>query len=62
MAALRMADAEMDIRAYTKYNETEILDLYASVGWTAYTDSSYSPVLFDKLVQANTSSPKNSGR
>lgn len=28
----------MEIRAYTEYNETEILDLYASVGWTAYTD------------------------
>lgn len=28
----------MEIRAYTKYNEAEILDLYASVGWTAYTD------------------------
>ena len=28
----------MEIRTYTEYNETEILDLYASVGWTAYTD------------------------
>ena len=28
----------MEIRAYTEYNEAEILDLYASVGWTAYTD------------------------
>ena len=28
----------MEIRAYTKYNVAEILDLYASVGWTAYTD------------------------
>ena len=28
----------MEIIAYTKYNVAEILDLYASVGWTAYTD------------------------
>lgn len=28
----------MEIRAYMEYNEAEILDLYASVGWTAYTD------------------------
>lgn len=28
----------MEIRAYTEYDESEILDLYASVGWTAYTD------------------------
>ena len=28
----------MEIRVYTEYNEAEILDLYASVGWTAYTD------------------------
>ena len=28
----------MEIRAYTEYNEAEILALYASVGWTAYTD------------------------
>ena len=28
----------MEIRAYTEYNESEILGLYASVGWTAYTD------------------------
>ena len=27
----------MEIREYTKYNETEILRLYGSVGWTAYT-------------------------
>ena len=27
----------MEIREYTTYNETEILELYASVGWTAYT-------------------------
>ncbi len=27
----------MDIRAYTAYNEAEILPLYAQVGWTAYT-------------------------
>ena len=27
----------MEIREYTTYNETEILKLYASVGWTAYT-------------------------
>ena len=29
----------MEIRAYTEYNEAEILGLYASVGWTAYTDA-----------------------
>ena len=28
----------MEIRAYSNYNEEEILPLYASVGWTAYTD------------------------
>ena len=28
----------MEIRAYAEYNEAEILGLYASVGWTAYTD------------------------
>lgn len=28
----------MEIREYTSYNEEEILNLYASVGWTAYTD------------------------
>lgn len=28
----------MEIREYTIYNEKEILALYASVGWTAYTD------------------------
>lgn len=28
----------MEIRAYTEYNEAEILGLYASVGWAAYTD------------------------
>jgi len=28
----------MEIREYTVYNEKEILALYASVGWTAYTD------------------------
>ena len=28
----------MEIREYTTYNETEILALYASVGWTAYTE------------------------
>lgn len=27
----------MEIREYTTYNETEILELYTSVGWTAYT-------------------------
>ena len=27
----------MEIREYRIYNETEILPLYASVGWTAYT-------------------------
>ena len=27
----------MDIREYTNYNEGEILDLYARVGWTNYT-------------------------
>ncbi len=28
----------MEIREYQTYNEQEILDLYQSVGWTAYTD------------------------
>ncbi len=28
----------IEIHTYTTYNEREILDLYASVGWTAYTD------------------------
>lgn len=28
----------MEIREYTTYNEEEILRLYTSVGWTAYTD------------------------
>ena len=28
----------MEIRAYKNYNEQEILKLYSSVGWTAYTD------------------------
>ena len=28
----------MEIREYGTYNESEILRLYASVGWTAYTD------------------------
>lgn len=28
----------MEIREYENYNETEILNLYSSVGWTAYTD------------------------
>lgn len=29
----------MEIREYKTYNEEEILRLYASVGWTAYTDN-----------------------
>lgn len=29
----------MDIREYKIYNENEILNLYASVGWTAYTEN-----------------------
>ena len=28
----------MEIREYKNYNEQEILNLYRSVGWTAYTD------------------------
>ena len=28
----------MEIREYLSYNEKEILALYSSVGWTAYTD------------------------
>ena len=28
----------MEIREYSNYNEEEILPLYASVGWTAYTN------------------------
>ena len=30
----------MEIKEYGTYDESEILPLYASVGWTAYTDSS----------------------
>ena len=29
----------MEIREYRTYNEQEILSLYTSVGWTAYTDA-----------------------
>ena len=29
----------MIIKEYKNYNESEILSLYSSVGWTAYTDS-----------------------
>ncbi len=29
----------MEIREYDTYNEADILRLYASVGWTAYTDA-----------------------
>lgn len=29
----------MEIREYTTYHEEEILHLYASVGWTAYTEN-----------------------
>ena len=29
----------MDIREYKNYKEQEILNLYPSVGWTAYTDN-----------------------
>ena len=29
----------MEIREYLQYNEAEILSLYSSVGWTAYTDT-----------------------
>lgn len=28
----------MEIKNYSAYNEKEILKLYSSVGWTAYTD------------------------
>lgn len=35
----------MEIREYKTYNEPEILRLYASVGWTAYTDQ---PVVLRK--------------
>lgn len=28
----------MEIREYTSFNEPEVLNLYSSVGWTAYTD------------------------
>ena len=31
-------DSHMEIREYKAYNEAEILSLYTSVGWTAYTD------------------------
>lgn len=29
----------ISIKPYTDYNEKEIIDLYSSVGWKAYTDS-----------------------
>lgn len=29
---------EMEIKEYKEYNESELLELYASVGWTAYTN------------------------
>lgn len=29
----------MEIKEYNTYNETEILNLYTSVGWTSYTDN-----------------------
>lgn len=29
----------MDLREYTCYNQSEILNLYSSVGWTNYTDN-----------------------
>lgn len=29
----------MEIKAYTKFNEEEIMQLYASVGWRAYTEN-----------------------
>ena len=29
----------MTIEEYTNYNESDILSLYSSVGWTAYTDA-----------------------
>lgn len=29
----------MEIKKYEFYNESEIIDLYSSVGWTAYTDN-----------------------
>ncbi len=32
----------MEIREYLNYNETEILRLYAAVGWTAYTQDAES--------------------
>lgn len=38
MTALKMEGTNMEIREYKEYNEPEILGLYASVGWTAYTD------------------------
>ena len=28
----------MEIKEYKTYNETEMISLYTSVGWTAYTD------------------------
>lgn len=34
-----MEDTYLIIKEYTIYHEKEILDLYASVGWTAYTEN-----------------------
>ncbi|MBR5948040.1 MAG: GNAT family N-acetyltransferase [Clostridia bacterium] len=30
---------KIELKPYVEYNETEILALYSSVGWTAYTDA-----------------------
>ncbi len=42
----------MGIREYKTYNEMEILSLYASVGWTAYTDR---PEVLPSNITANSS-------
>ena len=33
----------MDIREYREYKAEDVLRLYASVGWTAYTDDPAAP-------------------
>ena len=41
----------MEIREYRTYNEAEILTLYESVGWTAYTDN---PKVLQKGFESST--------
>lgn len=40
----------MEIKNYSAYNEKEILKLYSSVGWTAYTDDPQALKAVSKFV------------